>query len=105
MHVTRDLFHEVCAIRELFVFGREIFVSLRFLRQWLIQNVTHEFCSNLCVKWDHDPPFATLYIISIFTPENDTWPFPFFPATPNILFEVQAGFIGYQEKWSQNQHF
>ena len=23
MHVTRDLFHEVCVIRELFVFGRE----------------------------------------------------------------------------------
>jgi len=31
-------------IRELFVFGRENFVSLRFLRQWLIQNVTREFC-------------------------------------------------------------
>ena len=30
MHVTRDLFHEVCVIRELF--GRENFVSLRFLR-------------------------------------------------------------------------
>ena len=24
--------------------------------------------------------------------------FPLFPATPNILFEVQAGFIGVQEK-------
>ena len=33
MHVTRDLFHEVCVICELFVFGREKFVSLRFLRQ------------------------------------------------------------------------
>ena len=37
MHVTRDLFHEVCVIRELFAFRRENFVSLRFLRQWLIQ--------------------------------------------------------------------
>ena len=26
MHVTRDLFHEVCVIRELFVFGRENFL-------------------------------------------------------------------------------
>ena len=25
MHVTRDLSHEVCVIRELFVFGREKF--------------------------------------------------------------------------------
>ena len=41
--MTRDLFHEVCAIRELFVFGRENLVSLRFLRR-LIQNVTREFC-------------------------------------------------------------
>ena len=60
MHVTRDLFHEVCVIRELFVFGRENLVSLRFLRQWLIQNVTREFCKDLCVKRDHDPPFASL---------------------------------------------
>jgi len=44
MHVTRDLFHEVRVIRELFMFGRENFVFLRFLRQWLIQNVTREFC-------------------------------------------------------------
>ena len=44
MHVTRDLFHEVCVIRELFAFGRENFVSLMFLRQWLILNVTREFC-------------------------------------------------------------
>ena len=44
MHVTRDLFHEVCMIRVLLVFGRENFVSLRFLQQWLIQNVTREFC-------------------------------------------------------------
>ena len=44
MHVARDLFHEVFVIRELFVFGRENFVSLRFLRQSLIQNVTREFC-------------------------------------------------------------
>ena len=43
MHVARDLFHEVCVIRELFVFGRENFVSQRFLRR-LIQNVTREFC-------------------------------------------------------------
>ena len=61
MHVTRDLFHEVCLIRGLLVFGRENFVSLRFLRQRLIQNVTSEFCSNLCVKRDHDPPFPTLF--------------------------------------------
>ena len=32
MHVTRDLSHRVCAIRELFVFGRENFVFLKFLR-------------------------------------------------------------------------
>ena len=44
MHVTHDLFHEVCVICELFVFGRENLVSLRFLQQWLIQNVTPEFC-------------------------------------------------------------
>ena len=44
MHVTHDLFHEVCMIRELFVFSRENLVSLRFLQQWLIQNVTSEFC-------------------------------------------------------------
>ena len=25
--MTRDLFHEVCVIRELFVFGREKFLS------------------------------------------------------------------------------
>ena len=31
MHVKRDLLHEVCVIRELFVFGRENFVSLTFL--------------------------------------------------------------------------
>jgi len=36
--VTRDLFHEVCVIRELFVFGRENFVSLKFLRQLLIND-------------------------------------------------------------------
>ena len=29
MHVTRDLFHEVCVIRELFVFsGEKFFVSM-----------------------------------------------------------------------------
>ena len=50
-------------IRELFVLGRENFVSLRFLRQWLIQNVTREFRSNLCVKRDHDPPFASLLVV------------------------------------------
>ena len=33
MHVTRDLSHEVCVIRELFVSGRENFVFLRFYRQ------------------------------------------------------------------------
>ena len=65
MHVTRDLFQEVCVIRELFVFGSENFISLRFLRQWLIQNVTREFCSNLCVKRDHDLPFATLHEITV----------------------------------------
>ena len=32
MHVTRDLSHEVCVIRELFVFGRENFVFLKFFR-------------------------------------------------------------------------
>ena len=30
MHVTRDLSHKVCVIRELFVFGRENFVFLKF---------------------------------------------------------------------------
>ena len=32
MHVTRDLSREVCVLRELFVFGRENFVSLKFFR-------------------------------------------------------------------------
>ena len=32
MHVTRDLSHEVCVIRELFVFGRQNFVFLKFFR-------------------------------------------------------------------------
>ena len=30
MHVTRDFSREVCVIRELFDFGRENFVFLRF---------------------------------------------------------------------------
>jgi len=32
MHVTRDLSHEVCVIRELLFFGRENFVFLKFSR-------------------------------------------------------------------------
>ena len=32
MHVTLDLSHEVCVIRELFVFGRENVVCLKFFR-------------------------------------------------------------------------
>ena len=67
--------------------------------------MTPSFISSYCLQQKDWSQNHMAYIISIFTPENDTWPFPFFPATLNILFEVQAGFIGYQEKWSQNQHF
>ena len=35
MHVTRDLSHEVCVIRELFVFGRENLITAGKVRAWI----------------------------------------------------------------------
>ena len=36
MRVTRDLSHQVCVIRELFVFGRENFVFLKYFSTWQV---------------------------------------------------------------------
>ena len=44
MHVTHDLSHKVCVIRELFVFGRENFVFLKFW-QVIIFDI---LCSRSC---------------------------------------------------------